>query len=267
LPLSPTDILPLNVIRPQRSPARSPPRGPNGAMQRPPLLPAPPTGAVWIERPAFSPPEISRGLHYGISALSTRQPRLRSRRLREWTVEAVVFFLDSPHFGRAWQSVVGRNGANFSSDAFDATLGAFYVKLGPERQLMLEAWVAPDEGGAPPRYVSVVSKRVLRHSEWYSIVAASDGATMRLFVNGEVLGEAALGGGGLAVSPREEDGDFTFGVAMFGGAAADPCSCLISEARISEHVVPEGQWLWGPPPSSAAQTQATATGVGGGIAS
>ena len=34
-------------------------------------------GAMWVERPAFSPPEISANQHYGINCLSTRQPLLR----------------------------------------------------------------------------------------------------------------------------------------------------------------------------------------------
>ena len=43
---------------------------------------------------------------------------------------------------------------------------------------------------------------------------------------------------------REHDGDFTFGCGMFNGQPADPCSCLMSEARASKSALEPNEWLW-----------------------
>ena len=68
---------------------------------------------------------------------------------------------------------------------------------------------------------------------------------MRLFVNGKLEGmERAYGG--LAIAPRRQDGGVTLGCGMFDGVAADTCSCLINEARVSDDARPMREWLWSP---------------------
>ena len=76
---------------------------------------------------------------------------------------------------------------------------------------------------------------------------------MRLFVNGELQG-VGRAYGGLATPPREQDGGLTLGCGMFNGTAADTCSCLLNEARVSESARPMDEWLWAPrPPAEAAK--------------
>uniref|UniRef100_A0A7S4BK17 Uncharacterized protein n=1 Tax=Chrysotila carterae TaxID=13221 RepID=A0A7S4BK17_CHRCT len=79
----------------------------------------------------------------------------------------------------------------------------------------------------------------------YSIVARSDGHEMELFVNGRREGSAVLSPrASLAVPSAGYDGDFTIGCGMFENKTADACSCLISEARISEETRLPSSWLW-----------------------
>ena len=67
---------------------------------RPNELPDPPIGSVYIDRPP-----VGSLVNVETNCLRTREPLLRTANVTEWSVEAVVLFLDSPHFGRAWQTV------------------------------------------------------------------------------------------------------------------------------------------------------------------
>jgi len=93
----------------------------------------PPDSAVYIDRPP-----VGSLVEIPINCLASRNSSLSRRKLSTWTVEAVVYFLDSPHLGRAWQGIIGRDGANFSRNVDLSTL---YLKLDPERRFMLEAWL------------------------------------------------------------------------------------------------------------------------------
>ena len=68
---------------------------------------------------------------------------------------------------------------------------------------------------------------------------------MQLFINGQASGAVGYAGA-LHRPPRAEDGDLTFGCGMYGGAASDPCACLITEARFSEGSRHPRDWLWSP---------------------
>lgn len=57
-------------------------------------------GSVYIDRPP-----VGGLLKVDTNCLRTREPALRTLNLTQWSVEAVVLFLESPHFGRAWQTV------------------------------------------------------------------------------------------------------------------------------------------------------------------
>lgn len=88
----------------------------------------------------------------------------------------------------------------------------------------------------------------LQPSQWYSIVATVDErrGTMLLWINMQLAGTTGFVGG-LRKPPRAQDGDLTFGCGMFDGVAADACSCLISEARVTEgRARHAGEWLWSP---------------------
>ena len=66
--------------------------------------------------------------------------------------------------------------------------------------------------------------------------------------------------GPLRVPPKEEHGDVTFGCGMFDCKITDPCSCLISEARISDSALGSRAMLWReafdpPPPPYGAQVR------------
>lgn len=206
--------------------------------------------------------------------LGTREPGLRTTPTERWTIEVVALFLGNAHFGRAFQTIVGRDGVNMTRNAssFEARLASLYIKLTPEKRLRLEAWAAADttqppqwlsdEGpirarhsvhralsGERVAFVELAGRSTLEPDTWYSIVATSDGQWMRLFVNGKLEGmERAYGG--LAIPPRRQDGGLTLGCGMFDGVPADTCSCLINEARVSDDARPMREWLWspGPPP-------------------
>ena len=62
--------------------------------------------------------------------------------------------------------------------------------------------------------------------------------------------------GGLAVPPRRSDGDFTFGCGMFAGVAADPCWCLINEARITDRSRRDDELLYAHPAAARASRPA-----------
>jgi hypothetical protein len=63
-------------------------------------LPTPPVGSVYIDRPP-----LDNLIKIDTNCLRTREPKLRTANASQWSVETVVLFLDSPHFGRAWQTV------------------------------------------------------------------------------------------------------------------------------------------------------------------
>ena len=53
----------------------------------------------------------------------------------------MVYFLPASAPSDSWQTIVGRNGANFSGrNAMEAKLSSLYLKIGPNRRLLLEAW-------------------------------------------------------------------------------------------------------------------------------
>mmetsp|Transcript_20702 Transcript_20702/g.45000 ORF Transcript_20702/g.45000 Transcript_20702/m.45000 type:complete len:336 (-) Transcript_20702:709-1716(-) len=207
------------------------------ALVRGAQLPSAPAGSVYVDRP----PEASL-VQIPVSCLRTRaHASLRTHVLTNWTVEVVTMFIDSPNFGRNWQTIIGRNGGSFSTDAFDSKLAGLYLKLSPSRRLFLQAWVNQSD----VRYVSIESGHIAQPNTWYSIVARSDGYEMELFVNGRREGSAVLSPrASLAVPSAGYDGDFTIGCGMFENKTADACSCLISEARISEETRLPSSWLW-----------------------
>ena len=218
-----------------------------------------PTGSIYVDIPRRSPDglldllrKIDPAGHPGdehsgnkgtdVACLRTRQPKLRNLRLREWTVEVVVLFSRNTHFGQAWQGVLGRTGSGFSSDSFDRNLSAMGLKLTPDRHLLLEAWgVRPVRGS---HFVSIRSNGpALSPETWYHIVGRCDGSHMRLYVNGALRAQSEFGGD-LAVPPLEAHGDFTLGCGMHANALADPCSCLIAEARVTSAALEPSDWLW-----------------------
>jgi len=177
-------------------------------------------------------------------------------------LEVVVLFLPSRHFGRTWQTVIGRNGANFTKDGSTAhaNLASLYLKLCPNHLFQLQAWtdyarppkrvektddvfVASDGGRV--KYSSITSRRGAQPNKWYYIVAKIDGETMQLHINGELEGITRVYGG-MRVPPLSVDGDITVGCGMYAGKVSDVCSCLITEARVSEGVRRVKDWLWRP---------------------
>ena len=89
----------------------------------------------------------------------------------------------------------------------------------------------------------------------YYIVAKMDGETMQLHINGELEGITRVYGG-MRVPPRSVDGDVTVGCGMYAGKVSDVCSCLITEARVSEGVRRVKDWLWRPAWLNASSTGA-----------
>jgi hypothetical protein len=207
LPLVASSDDPLHVVA--RAPAFV-------AIERPPELVEPPLGSVYFDRP----PEGSL-IEIPINCARTKEPRLRTLPINQWTIEVVVMFLDSPHFGRAWQTIIGRNGYGYKSnmtEAFMGDLAALYIKLTPDRLLLLEAWCDNSVLHTTP-YVSVVSEHVAAAGTWYHVVGTSNGRSLELSVNGVLQGKKGFGGS-LRIPPREIDGDVTFGCGMFAGVPA-----------------------------------------------
>ena len=103
-PLHVSALIPLRIV----------PRTPSfKALQRPSTLPLAPDGSLHMERPSF----VSKEDPLSPACLHTRDPHLGRASftgLGGWTVEAVVLFLQNPHFGSQWQTVIGRNGARRS---------------------------------------------------------------------------------------------------------------------------------------------------------
>lgn len=211
------------------------------------------TGMISRQGRAPSRPNSSLlvpGGHGKINCLTTRDPSLRTRSWAEFSLEVVVLFLPNPTaaFGLrgVYQTIVGRNGADFRK-GFDAKLASLYLKLSPSRRVLLEAW------GADHTYHTLASYHVLKANIWYTIAASSralpdgGGFLWELRINGQLSGSAIMRVGGLAVPPRHSDGDFTFGCGMFAGVPADPCWCLLNEARIADRSRREDELLYASP--------------------
>ena len=180
----------------------------------------------------------------------------------------------------AWCQVFGRDGYGLvaNSSSFEAKLSALYLKL-MDGHMRLEAWTsykplgdqrpglqagasrmggtigdnvteagAPlyrSPAGEPMVFTSISSRETLQPEVWYSIVATSDGHWTRLWINGRLEGmERAYGP--LVMPHRPQDGGLTLGCGMFDGLAADTCSCIINEARVTNEVRPMESWLWSP---------------------
>lgn len=100
---------------------------------RPHWLPSPPIGSLFIDRPP-----VESLLEVAPNCLATREPGLRQLNVSTWSVEAVALFLDTPHFGNTWQTVVGRNGCRMTEHEKQKELAALYLKLSPARTILLE---------------------------------------------------------------------------------------------------------------------------------
>jgi len=98
-------LRPLHRRRPLPLVARAPTFDTGKAVRRSTTT-ALPTHSIYIERTPVHGEEP-----HGPNCLATHEPSLRERPWRVWTLEVVVLFLPSRHFARAWQTIVGRNGA------------------------------------------------------------------------------------------------------------------------------------------------------------
>ena len=92
-------------------------------------------------------------------------------------------------------------------------------------------------------------------------MAQMDGEVMKLYINGELEGITRIYGG-LWMPPRTIDGDATLGCGMYAGNISDGCSCLITEARVSESVRDVNNWLWKPAWLNVEDRSAPGVGVG-----
>ena len=207
-----------------------------------------PTASWLVDRP---PPDTERlEVQVPINCLTTREPGLRAQPgNRSWTVEVVVHFMNNDHFGRAWQTVFGRTGRNFTNaSTFDADLGAMAIKVAPDMHLLFEAWIA--RRGQAPLYVSLRTTTTLYPGEWYHIVGRGSGSTVELFVNGKAaaayVGPPEDGIAALSTPPRLDHGDLTVGCGMHAGQTSDSCSCMVAEARVSPQALSPSSWLWRP---------------------
>ena len=220
-------------------------------------LPAAPNGSLHLEG---LPPEAPAD---AISpCLSTSDASLRRMIFRQWTIEATALLLDTPRFGRIWQTIVGRNGFNHSTNPQGAALPTFALKLSPSGRFVLLAWFERDLGTMvagrraspyasvrPPDFVSVESEHVAQPNVWYHLVVSFDGAVLQLAVNGvtesRVTVRVPSGGVARLAQPRRPtDGDWTFGCGMHNGVAADTCSCLLTEARLVDRALDEHELSW-----------------------
>lgn len=230
------------------------------SLRRPAMLPAAPSTSLHLERPnngvaATDDDFPAESTH---NCLSTRAaPEVRQRSLRTWTYEAVVNFLDTPHFGRTWQSIIGRNGLGFLDE--ERHLPLLVLKLAPDLRFWLQTWLARDTDAAllstppsPPLLITKVSEHVAVPDTWYHLVVVCDGETLKFYVNGQ-LEAASYFKGALphafdATKPlgdgTQMHGDLTFGCGMHRGVLADTCSCLLSEVRALDRALAPSEWLW-----------------------
>ena len=238
------------------------------ALWRSPKLPPAPAGSLHLERPDAEQSALQSA---GAPCLTTRaHTAVRRRTARRWTFEAVVNLLDTPHFGRTWQTMIGRNGLRQSET--EPRLPLFALKLAPDLHFWLQAWLVPadddDEStGEAVRLVSRRSAHVATPNTWYHLAVVCDGESLLLYVNSQ-LEAAGYFHGRLPTPPHEREGaplelqqlaagggdlgDITFGCGMHDGILADTCSCLLSEVRAVERVLTPEEWLW-------SATQPTAT--------
>ena len=230
-------------------PLRIVPRAPKFLLlSRPSNLPLAPEGSMHLDRP----PGAEGDQPTTPSCLFTHEAalgRASFARRRDWTLEAVVLFLDNSHFSGQWQTIIGRNGHQMSPDPGGKGLSSLALKLSPDLSLLLQAFlapaVAPGQPPQPTRHVSAWSKHRAQANAWYHIVVVARGGRLELYVNG-MLEISSEFDGWLADPPRSTDGDLTFGCGMHGGVLADTCSCLLSEVRASDRALPSQQWLWSP---------------------
>ena len=256
----------LHVASATGMPLRIIPRAPTFlTLSRPAALPWPPEGSLHVERPPWS----RENAKMPPTCLYTRDAaRRRSSFASEWTIEAVVLFLNNPHFGHQWQTIFGLNGAALvprlhaphthvrrcvactgfnMTDSSDAHLSSLALKLSPKLGLLLQAWLAPQGAmpQAPPRLVSVWSSHSAQANAWYHVVVRCAAGKLELHVNGFLEASAPFDGQ-LARPPRPSDGDLTFGCGMHKGVPADTCSCLLSEVRAANQSLSSHEWLWTP---------------------
>ena len=145
-------------------------------------------------------------------------------------------------------SLAMHTGVNFASEPDLASLSALALKLSPSREFHLLAWVGLD-GEEKLQLVADMTKSRAQSNVWYHLVLRSDGHSIQLFVNRKLelrMAIANQGRGASRLAPPQSaiDGDWTFGCGMHNGVQADTCSCLISEARVSEFVLQERDWIW-----------------------
>ena len=231
-----------------------------------------PSGSLHLERPDAEQSALQSA---GVLCLTTRaQAAVRQRTAKRWTYEAVVNFLDTPHFGRTWQTMIGRNGLRHSET--EPRLPLFALKLAPDLHFWLQAWLEPADddagsndrdgnsaGAARVRLVSKRSTHIATPNTWYHLAVVSDGEKLQLYVNSQLEAAGYFHGrlptpcrerAGAPLQQQQQEqqlaagggdlGDITFGCGMHDGTLADTCSCLLSEVRAVERVLTPEEWLW-----------------------
>jgi hypothetical protein len=166
-----------------------------------------------------------------------------------------------PEASASYRTIVGRDAKNIASVSAD--LAAFYLQIRPDDSFCASftdmagythtansppGWAYGFNFSANPEGVG---------APWYHIVAVSDGSTLKLFVNNQLVGTndlIASGSPNRALAKGSVNGaDWTTGAwsvgrGLYAGGHTDRAYGLIDEVRISNSALTPGQFLFAPRP-------------------
>ena len=89
-------------------------------------------------------------------------------------------------------------------------LSSLALKLSPQRNLLLQAWLTPSTAlRTAPQLISVWSAHTAQANAWYHITVVSSRGRLQMYVNGQLEADTHFDGL-LAPPSRPSDGDVSF---------------------------------------------------------
>lgn len=160
------------------------------------------------------------------------------------------------------RTVVGRDARNVATS--NGNLAALYLQARPDNSvgiLFNDVTGATHEAFSAPGFLQGYdwgSDPEGNLGNWYNLAAVSDGTTLKMFVNGELVASTAI----VSADPRlavgvDNGGDWhaggwTVGRGIYAGGHGDRAYGFIDEVRISDHAVDPHEFLFPvPEPTSA----------------
>lgn len=183
--------------------------------------------------------------------------------LAQWSVEASVNLRDAG----GWQTIVGQDAWRPAHASGDIAAGLYFQKMGDgSNRFNVNFLDAAGSRWAAPSITTAVA------GQWYHLAATSDGANLKMYVNGVLENTVALTSANTALSALDESGfegtgttvpyAWTIARGMFNDGHGDRVRGAIDDVRISNMALAPAQLLYVPVPEPASLALVLLAGAG-----